>query len=230
MSKSAADALLESQHGAQGRLPRASDAGSSLGKRLRDLRRKNGWTLARVSEMTGVSVSTLSKLENGRTSLSFSSVLQLADGLDIPVASMIGPVDEPLGTARRSITRRGSGILHKTRGVTFEVLCDELVHKSDLYWRVTVTCRSLETFGEFHRHPGEEFLHVLSGTLVLHTEFYEPVILEVGDSIHFDAAMGHAYVAAGGEDAVILMVNSIGGPISGFREGPMRELTADRRR
>ena len=54
-------------------------------------RRKHGWTRAQVSERTGGSVSTLSKLENGRPSRSFSSVLRLAEGLQLPVACMIGP-------------------------------------------------------------------------------------------------------------------------------------------
>ncbi len=65
--------------------------GISLGKRLRTFRRKHGWTRAQVSERTGGSVSTLSKLENGRPSRSFSSVLRLAEGLQLPVACVIGP-------------------------------------------------------------------------------------------------------------------------------------------
>ncbi len=37
-----------------------------------------------------------------------------------------------------------------------------------------------------------EFLLVLEGELALYTEFYEPVAMVAGDSMYYDANMGHA--------------------------------------
>jgi hypothetical protein len=45
-------------------------------------------------------------------------------------------------------------------------------------------------------HAGEEYIHVLEGTIVVHTEFYDPVKLKTGEAIYIDSNMGHAYVAA----------------------------------
>ena len=41
-------------------------------------------------------------------------------------------------------------------------------------------------------------LGVLEGRVEIHTEFYDPIVLEAGESIYIDSNMGHAYVAAEG--------------------------------
>jgi len=44
---------------------------------------------------------------------------------------------------------------------------------------------------------------------VLHTEFYDPMTLEVGESVYIDSNMGHAYVAGEGcREAVVLCLCS----------------------
>jgi quercetin dioxygenase-like cupin family protein len=69
-----------------------------------------------------------------------------------------------------------------------------------------VTITSVEEAGGFSRHDGEEFLHVLKGTLVLASEFYEPLTLNEGDSVYFDSHMGHAYLSGSGEPVTILVI------------------------
>ncbi|HBJ28965.1 cupin domain-containing protein, partial [Cobetia sp.] len=56
------------------------------------------------------------------------------------------------------------------------------------------------------RHDGEEFLMVLAGSILLYSEFYEPLPLGEGDSIYFDSDMGHALVSTSEEDAIVLSV------------------------
>ena len=72
----------------------------------------------------------------------------------------------------------------------------------------TLHTRSLEEFGEWVRHQGEEFVYVLRGKVELHTEHYEPVVLAAGDSAYFDSSMGHAYLNRGRGDARILVVHT----------------------
>ena len=61
-----------------------------------------------------------------------------------------------------------------------------------------------------HRHSHQdEFIYVLEGRMAVHTEFYDPVVLEVGQGIYLDSSMGHAYVVAEGcEEALVLGVCS----------------------
>jgi hypothetical protein len=62
-----------------------------------------------------------------------------------------------------------------------------------------VHARTLEEFGDLVRHPGEEFLMVIEGVVVVHTEFYTPVVLHVGDTLYIDSNMGHAYLTLDGQ-------------------------------
>ena len=71
---------------------------------------------------------------------------------------------------------------------------------------VRVTARSIDEFPDLIRHPGEELVYVISGVVELHAEFYAPIRLEAGDSVYYDASMGHAYVSVGEEDATILNI------------------------
>jgi uncharacterized cupin superfamily protein len=58
-------------------------------------------------------------------------------------------------------------------------------------------------------HSGEEFIYVLEGGIKVLTEFYDPVVLQVGESIYIDSNMGHVYVTADGcEEAMVLGVCS----------------------
>jgi quercetin dioxygenase-like cupin family protein len=67
-----------------------------------------------------------------------------------------------------------------------------------------ITAPSLEAHGPFVTHPGEEFVHVLAGSIVIATEYYAPLTLETGDSLQFDSMTPHAIFNAGTESARIL--------------------------
>jgi transcriptional regulator with XRE-family HTH domain len=55
----------------------------NLGQRLRELRTRNAWRIADVSRLTGLASSTISKVENGRMSLTYDKLQQLAHGLSL---------------------------------------------------------------------------------------------------------------------------------------------------
>ena len=204
-----------------------SDA--TVGQRLKEIRLQRGLTLSQVSALSKVSVSTLSRLENGLTSLNFNNVLQLIEGLNIPISSLIGP-REVSHSGRKSMTPAGQGRYFETDQLVFEVLCGELTQKRNVFWRVQVKARSFDDYEDYKRHPGEEFIFVLKGRLILCTELYEDLLLEQGDSIFFDSAMGHAYVSAGRGDTEILMSNSISRtPLEGFDDAPTPDVPAEAR-
>ena len=112
----------------------------------------------------------------------------------------------PIG--RRSITRSRTGKQFSSRSYQHELLCTELVHKKILPFRAKIVAREFDPGDDWVRHDGEEFLFVLAGSVQVHTELYEPVILDVGDSIYFDSRMGHYIVSVGDDDAEVLWVCS----------------------
>ena len=73
---------------------------------------------------------------------------------------------------------------------------------------VPVKIAPFDEFSDWIRHEGEEFLFVLSGSLLFYTEFYEPVTLNEGDSAYYDCTMGHALVSTSEQDAEVLWVTA----------------------
>jgi len=171
------------------------------GAALKALRRQHGWTLAEVSQRTGLPTSTLSKIENDKVSLSFDKLARLSSGLQIDIASLFrganGEDGQPGINGRRSIVRSGEGKAIETKNYSHLYPAWELLNKKIIPIVAELRARSLEEFGELIRHPGEEYTFVLEGEVDFYTSLYAPVRLKTGDSIYFDSGMGHAYVAAG---------------------------------
>lgn len=179
-----------------------------LGERVREIRRSRNWTLEEASRRTGLARSTLSKIENEQMSPTFEAVQKLAKGLGIDVPQLFTPARESRSAGRRSITRADQGRPHPTATYEHELLCNELANKKMVPFKSTIRARSFADFSGWVRHGGEEFLMVLEGAVCLYTEFYEPTVLEVGDSAYYDSGMGHACVSVSDTDAVILWVTA----------------------
>jgi transcriptional regulator with XRE-family HTH domain len=170
------------------------------GAALKALRIKHGWTLAEVSQRTGLPTSTLSKIENDKMSLSFDKLARLSSGLQIDIAALFRGTngeDRQAGVSgRRSIVRTGEGKAIETRNYSHLYPAWDLLNKKIIPIVAELRARSVEEFGELIRHPGEEYTFVLEGEVDFYTSLYAPVRLNTGDSIYFDSGMGHAYIAA----------------------------------
>jgi transcriptional regulator with XRE-family HTH domain len=184
----------------------AEDCSVDLGLRLKRMRLDNGWTLEEVSQRTGVARSTLSKIENGQMSPTYDVLQRITRGTGLDIVELFDARRQNAPFGRRSVTRNGHGKHHVTSAYDYEVLATDLSQKEILPFKARVTARNLDDFPGWVRHQGEEFLCVLSGRVQVFTEFYEPVVLDVGDSIYFDSKMGHAIISLGEEDADILWV------------------------
>lgn len=179
---------------------------------LKRLRAEREWTLADVSARTGFPISTLSKIEKGQVSLSYDKLARISNGLDVDIGVFFSAdearLSQPSLTGRRSIVRKGEGRTIETHSYLTHFLATDLLNKRFVPIFGEGLATSIEEFGEMIRHAGEEFCYVLEGTLELHTEFYAPVTLEVGDSIYFDSGMGHAYISVGDTPCKILCICS----------------------
>jgi transcriptional regulator with XRE-family HTH domain len=184
----------------------------TLGQLLRKLRARNGWTLKEMSERSGIPISTLSKVEHDRLTLTYDKLLQLSQRLRIRMSELFAEPEEPSAgavTARRSIGQLDRAVRVTTPNYDYHYLCTELRRKRMLPIFSTIRAKSLGEFGDLVRHSGEEFFYVLTGRVEVHTEFYDPVLLEEGESLYIDSNMGHAYLAAEGcEEATMIGVCS----------------------
>lgn len=194
----------------------ASRHGDSIAATLRRLRREAELTLQELADRCGLASSTLSKIENGQMSPTYDTMLRVAGGLGLDMADLFtGSSSKDVG-GRRTVTRRGQGVLRRTEHYSYEMLAAELSGKQFIPLLTTIEARSIEAFPNLVRHSGEEFFYVLSGEVTLHTEHYAPTLLAPGDSCYFDSSMGHACVSSGEEPAQILWICSrVVAPLSG---------------
>lgn len=183
-----------------------SSHGEQLGDLLRDLRKARGWTLADVSDLTGLAVSTLSKVENNRNSLTYNNLARLATGLRLDLAELLTPTAIGVVAGHSTSTKRGTGKIHETGNYAHEYLCVDLVRRRMVPMLTLVKARSLDDFGPLISHAGEEFFYVTEGVVDVHLDGAEPVRLRAGDSFYFDSSVGHALVSVGAGDAYVLTV------------------------
>ncbi len=184
----------------------------TLGTVIRRLRARKGWTLREMSERTDIPVSTLSKVEHDRLTLTYDKLLQLSQKLDIRIGDLFVDADAAPDTGvtgRRSIGRLEDAVRVETPNYDYYYLCTELRRKRMVPILTRIRAKSLSEFGDLVSHSGEEYIHVLEGTIVVHTEFYDPITLKTGESIYIDSNMGHAYLAGDDcEEALALGVCS----------------------
>ena len=180
-----------------------------LGARVRELRKARDWTLEQAAAQAGLARSTLSKIENGQMSPTYEALKKLATGLEISIPQLFTAPQENQVNGRLGVTKSGEGQAHPTATYEHVLMAETLTRKKMLPYHTRVRARDLSEYDGWVRHDGEEFLYVLTGIIMLYTEFYEPIELRRGDSAYYDATMGHNLISLSDEDATVLWVTSL---------------------
>jgi len=183
-------------------------AAASIGTRLRQIRKDRRLTLQQASKLTGVSASAFSKIERSDLSPTISTMQRIATGLGVELVTLLADqASEPVTFAgRRSVNRAGSGSHHTTGTCNNVLLCADLKDKRATPILTTVTARSPDEYKAWAKSDAEIFIMVLEGTLVVHSRLYEPLELNQGDCVYYDATTEHTWTSAGPKDAVVLWV------------------------
>ncbi|OKI09583.1 XRE family transcriptional regulator [Streptomyces sp. CB02923] len=164
---------------------------ADVGPRLRRLRQDKGVTLTALSETTGISVSTLSRLESGGRRATLELLLPLAQAHQVPLDELVGApeVGDPRVRAvpqRREhmtvvpLTRQPGGLQ------AYKMVIDPVTSPPDL-----------------RTHEGYEWLYVLSGRLRLLLADRD-VLLRSGEAAEFDTRLPHWFGPAGDEPVEVL--------------------------
>ena len=166
------------------------EALEAVGPRLRVLRQQRRTTLADLSAGTGISVSTLSRLESGVRRPTLELLLPLARAYSVTLDELVDA--PPTGDPRihlRPVTRNGMTMLPLTRrpgGIQA--------------YKLVIPASSRRRQPEPKTHEGFEWLYVLNGRLRL-VLGEQDVVLEPGEAAEFDTRTPHWFGAAG-KDAV----------------------------
>ncbi|MBW4332152.1 XRE family transcriptional regulator [Stakelama sp. CBK3Z-3] len=165
---------------------------------LRSVRQAKGMTLRELAGRTDIPYSTLSKLENGKMTLTYDKMIRLALGLEVDVADLVNgkkPSEESPGIlGRRSVSHSGQWLDAVTERYSHHYPAADLLQKLMVPIIIDVKARSIKEVGGLVKHAGEEYLYVISGAMELHSSMYSPLALDAGDSVYFDSGMAHAYV------------------------------------
>jgi transcriptional regulator with XRE-family HTH domain len=176
----------------------AADIGSVLaevGPRLRRARTERGVTLTELAGMTGISKSTLSRLESGQRKPSLELLLPIAQAHRLPLDELVGAPE--IGDPRirlRPKRRNGRVVVPLTRH-------PRAAHA----WKVVIPPDRAQP--ELRTHEGFEWLYVLAGQLRLIIADHD-VTIGAGEAIEFDTRLPHWFGAAGQEPVELLSILS----------------------
>lgn len=186
--------------------PAIPDVLADVGPRLRSLRERRGLTLTALAEMTGISKSTLSRLETGQRKPSLELLLPLAEAYQVPLDDLVGAPD--VGDPRVRIkprTRNGRIVFPLTQ------------QSSGLaVWKVVIPP---ERERRLRVHEGYEWLYVLSGTMQLILGEHD-ITMKPGEVAEFDTKVPHWFGPAGDEPVEILSVHGAHGKRMHVRAAP----------
>ncbi|MBB2915507.1 transcriptional regulator with XRE-family HTH domain [Streptosporangium becharense] len=160
--------------------------------RLRRLRARRGLTLAALSEMTGISKSTLSRLESGQRRPSLELLLPLAGAYRVPLDDLVGAPE--VGDPRIRLKPRPMA-----SGGTFVPLT-RAPGPLQAY-KMIISDRGAEP--DHRTHEGYEWLYVLDGRLRLVLAEHD-LVLGPGEAAEFDTRLPHWFSSADGRPVEIL--------------------------
>ena len=181
----------------------AGAVGQRLCDRVRELRRKRGWTLEETSAACGVSRSMLSEIERGRANPTLAVAFRIAQAFGMSLGEL---VDSPAAASRIDVIRAQDRSYHyrSDRHCRIRTLSPLHLEKSVEYYEIVLrpggALRSLP-----HFEGARELLTVQQGSVRV-TAAGESELLSCGDSAHYPADVSHAIENAGSEDAVMYLV------------------------
>jgi len=178
------------------------------GAAIRKLRLSRGWTLADLSALSGIPISTLSRLELGQNALTSGKMIRLCRALDIDVEELLAREEKPpTVSGRRSVVRAGEGRTVRIGGDLGRLAAADLLCRRLTPVLLDVTAERLAEDAVLNAHDGEVYLLVIDGEIELHSDLYAPLPLGPGDGVYFDAACGYALVAPRGPGRALIVAS-----------------------
>ena len=182
-----------------------SAAREAVGPRLRRIRELHHLKLTEAAEQTGISKSTLSRLENGQRRPSLDLLLPLSQLYRVPLDELVGAPE--VGDPRIRLTPRtvnGRTVLPLTRPGGLQA------------WKIVVPATQVTP--SLRSHDGFEWLYVLSGKMRLIIGDQD-LVLGVGEAAEFDTQVPHWFGSTGDGPAEVLSVFGRPGERAPIRAG-----------
>jgi transcriptional regulator with XRE-family HTH domain len=193
--------------------PEITSVLAEVGSRLKRVRTRRGVTLTALAAATGISKSTLSRLETGQRKPSLELLLPIAHAHQVPLDELVGApeVDDPRIQLKPRV-RNGRMVVPLTR------------QAGGLHaWKVIIPPERNEP--ELRTHEGYEWLYVLSGRMRLILGDTD-ITLEPGEVAEFDTRLPHWFGPADDRPIEILSLHGSDGQRMHVRAAPRRKERA----
>lgn len=164
----------------------------AIGREVRAFRKQQNITVADLAQLTGLSIGMLSKIENGNTSPSLTTLQALADALSVPLTSFFRQFEE----RREAVhTKAGEGVELEREGTRANHQYNLLGHigangSGVIVEPYLITLTEESDIFQTFQHGGIETIYVLEGEVdYRHGDQIYP--LKPGDTLFFDADAPH---------------------------------------
>ncbi|MER5868825.1 XRE family transcriptional regulator [Streptomyces sp. NPDC002044] len=182
--------------------PEPTPEAIEVGRVIRGCRKQSGVSMAVLATRSGLSQPFLSQLERGLATPSLSSIYRIAEALDVAPGTFLRPPARPGAVSHESdpqVIR-----VNEAAGQTAQVLIPGgRSTQMEAYEHRFEPGRGERGWFE---HPGEDFLYVLEGEIVLEVEGEEPLALRAGQSAHHRGEVPHRCRLGGPDGARTLLV------------------------
>ena len=162
----------------------------AIGREVRGFREKLGLRISEVAKSSGISAGMLSKIENGSTSPSLSSLQALSKALHVPVTALFRSFEE---IHDATYVKAGEGLKIERRGTRaghqYQLL-GHTPHGPLIVEPYLITLTEQSDVFPIFQHDGLEFLYMLEGEVV-YRHGSKTFVLTPGDSLFFDAQAPH---------------------------------------
>ena len=164
----------------------------AIGLEVRLLRKHIGFTVAELADKSDMSVGMLSKIENGLTSPSLSTLQSLSHALGVPISQLLRRFENERNAHQ---VKAGTGVEQERRGTRaghqYQLLGYLGSNSSGVIvepYMITLTDES-DDFPTF-QHDGLEYLYMIEGRIE-YRHGASSFLMEPGDSLFFDADAAH---------------------------------------
>lgn len=163
---------------------------SAIGREVKAFREKLGLTISELAKSAGLSAGMLSKIENGSTSPSLSSLQALSQALHVPVTALFRSFEE---IHDATFVKAGKGLAIERRGTRaghqYQLL-GHAPHGALTVEPYLITLSEQSDVFPIFQHAGLEFIHMLEGEVVYRHGDRTYTLLP-GDSLFFDSEAPH---------------------------------------
>ncbi|QJP10204.1 helix-turn-helix domain-containing protein [Pseudomonas multiresinivorans] len=180
-----------------------------VGARLRAVRKQQKLTLKQLSDLSGVAVSTLSKMELAQVAVSYDKLAAAARALQVDIAQLfrpLPPVGVLAGLKTFVKTRVDDAAGYDTGGYEYYPIAGDFPQRNMTPLYARIFAREVGEFDDYVRHPGQEFAMVVAGRVRIQFETGESVSIGLRETAYFDSSIGHLYLNDGEADEAQVMV------------------------